>query len=507
MHRTLRYDVLFFIVLLLQFALYDYFILIDELPLSVHMWRQSDCLSFTMSFFNHGMDITAPQVNHMLSGEGYTVGEFPLMYYLVAALYHIFGPEEWVYRSVWMATWCFGMFAFYRSILLFLKDPFWAIALSALMFSSPVLVFYANSFIIDPVALSISLMAWYCFARYWHTSQKKWLIIAIIGFSFAGLFKEPSLLTYMALVFILLLKEFETPSAKKTSWKKMLARSWFWLVPILAITCWYFIKRNYNLVHFNAVFLAEIVPIWQLSAEHITSISQHIEQTWLKDYFGNTMLLITATVFVINLYFIKSNKWPTLFMLLLFLGSCAYVLLFYKQFRNHDYYIISMLPLIPVVWLVFVKRMEKWTMGKTKWGYAIKMVFTVLVVCNVWYASNRQQRRYTVLDGWMIPDREKVHHLKEAADYLTEIGIKLDDKIISIPDETLNLTLYLLNRQGWNSLGGNNTTTESILKHAERGAKVLVVNDSAELSKPYLQPFLAHRIGVYKGIYVFGLPN
>jgi hypothetical protein len=504
--HSLRNDLFFFIVAIAQFVLYDYFVLIDELPLSVHMWRQSDCLSFTMNFYNNGMDLTQPGIHHLLTGSGRTVAELPLMYYLVAGLYHVFGPHEWVYRTVWMLVWLGGSFAFYKGLLNYVKDAFWAIALSALLFCSPVLIFYANSFVIDPVALAISLMAWCALAQYYTSKRGKWLFWAIAGFSLAGVLKEPSLIPYTALVCLLLLRWVAGrlgfhKTERSSAWSAL-----YWSIPFLLMVIWFFMKKEYNTIYPNAVFLAEIVPIWQLSYQEIHQVIEHVDKIWFADYFSPILLILTGCAFLINLWFIKRNTWSVLYMLLLFLGTVSYILLFFKQFQHHDYYIISILPLIPVVWLVLVMNFRQWTLGNTKQNRWVKAGFAVLVIIGVGYAADRQEERFHATWNWMIPDREKVHALKETGALLTELGIPQEAKVISIPDQTLNLTLYLLNRRGWSSIAGDNLTEESIRNHIALGASCMVVNDSNELKKPYLQPFLEGKLAEYKGITVIALP-
>ena len=499
------YHLIFFVVLLIQFFFYDYFTMIDELPVSVHMWRQSDCLSFVMNYYQNGMDPLKPQIHHVLAGNGYTVAEFPAMYYLVALGYHIFGPHEWVYRLIWMLTLAAGLFCFYRTLLIFLKDQFWAIGISALLFCSPVLAFYGNSFIIDPAALSFTLIAWYFFAQFMLNRKRRWLVLSILTFLFAGLLKEPALISFVALTGLWIL--WWLVEWQKTGRRPKISPAMILLffLPALGGLVWFFVKQHYNELHQNVAFLAEIRPIWEISPEKINEIATQIKDIWLDDYFEPLTLILTALLFITNLFFFGKNWMINLFSVVMLLGAISFMLLFYWQFRNHDYYIINVLLVIPVTWMVFVRNMEKWTIHSRKASIYIKIAFSVILLLNILHVDRRLEKRMERTWHWAIPSLQKMHHMKEAREYLTSLGVQPSDKIISIPDETMNLTLYLLNQPGWTNVYNRNKTAEDINYHASQGARYLVVNAPEELQKPYLQPFLDKRIGVYKELTVFRL--
>lgn len=82
-------------------------------------------------------------------------------------------------------------------------------------------------------------------------------------------------------------------------------------------------------------------------------------------------------------------------------------------------------------------------------------------------------------------------------------GIKKDDKIISIPDYTINGTLYYMNRKGYSEFGSDFSKVETFYQRIAQGAKYLVINDSTILSNEYLKPFVNNKIGQYKNVSVY----
>lgn len=91
--------------------------------------------------------------------------------------------------------------------------------------------------------------------------------------------------------------------------------------------------------------------------------------------------------------------------------------------------------------------------------------------------------------------------------YNRTLGIKRDDRVISIPDVTINGSLYLMDQKGWTTYGGNWEKEDFYINRIVRGAKYLFVSDSSLLNKDYLVPFTQNKIGCYQGISIFQLKN
>ena len=94
--------ILFIVLLFAVSFLYKYHQIAFKRPQSIHKWRQSDCASLALNYYQGGMKFFQPET-HNLTSDGGTSGkcstsEIPLLYYSVAVLYKIFGYHDWVYR-------------------------------------------------------------------------------------------------------------------------------------------------------------------------------------------------------------------------------------------------------------------------------------------------------------------------------------------------------------------------------------------------------------------------
>ena len=91
--------------------------------------------------------------------------------------------------------------------------------------------------------------------------------------------------------------------------------------------------------------------------------------------------------------------------------------------------------------------------------------------------------------------------------YLRSIGIKPTDRIISIPDQSINISLVLMNQVGFTDYGyillqGK----ERIEFFKKKGAKYLIINDTSIFNnRNYLKPFTKTKIGSYKNINIYSI--
>src|SRR5919197_5276001 len=61
-------------------------------------WRQADVAMIAENFYRHGFNLFYPQINWAGPAPGYVGTEFPLVPFLAAGLYQIFGVQDWIGR-------------------------------------------------------------------------------------------------------------------------------------------------------------------------------------------------------------------------------------------------------------------------------------------------------------------------------------------------------------------------------------------------------------------------
>ena len=91
---------------------------------------------------------------------------------------------------------------------------------------------------------------------------------------------------------------------------------------------------------------------------------------------------------------------------------------------------------------------------------------------------------------------------------MREHGIERDDRIISVPDPSPNITLSLLDQKGFTDLYNENMTgDERIAFYVDKGALFLVCSSAEWLEERAESPWLQQPIIDLEGLVVFDLLN
>ena len=95
------------------------------------------------------------------NADGSTISEFPIVYYTVGNLWKITGKHFWVFRGISFFIIVLGLFYLKKLCDRILGDPFWALFIPLFLFTSPVLVYYSNNFLMNPLAFSLAMIGGY----------------------------------------------------------------------------------------------------------------------------------------------------------------------------------------------------------------------------------------------------------------------------------------------------------------------------------------------------------
>ncbi len=503
-----RYSYLLFILALLSLSIfYNYHEIISLRPQSIHQWRQSDCLSFTSSYY-HGNSFLQPSVHNLGDdGSGKTASDFPLIYYMIGQLWKIFGPGEYMYRLLVIILSFTGLFALFKSTEKILKDSLWALSIVLVLFTSTTLVYYTNNFLMNIPAFAFALGGWYFFMLFYQKEQNRHLYISMLFFGIGGLLKVPSTISYIAISGVFLLEWINIYRFKvgekifKTPLKQIIPL----LLPAVLIIPWYIYAHLYNEEFIKSFHLIGILPFWEISNEDLQRIFTAIRHHLKGDYFshGMNIFLFAAYLFVL-FHFKKINKFLLAIFVLLSIGLICFVALFTGALEQHDYYTINMFILVPFILLILFLILKK---NYTGFFYSplLRLAFLIFILHNIAFTKNRIEERYSEL-YWMNENRTKhTYAFENLAPYLDSIGVKKDDKVLCVPDFSINITLYLIDRHGWTSFGNTLSDSLKISDKINMGAKYLIYYDENEKLLENFEPFLGARIGKFEHLRIFEL--
>jgi hypothetical protein len=505
-----RHKFISFVAFFLLLVVFGYIAQLNQPPQSTHLWRQSDCASLALNYYQHGMELFKPQI-HNLHADGHTTGyatsECPYLYYTVAAFYKIFGPSHWVYRIVWSIIVLLGFFATYRFFLSFLESKIISFLGATIILISPVIVFYGNSFLPDVPAFMFVLVGWMFFARWQKHNQKRTLWLVAILFMLGGLLKVTALISFFALAGVWFLELLGVRLGENG--KPIFKHRWSSLIPFVVIfaivVAWYVWAWHYNAEHSTKYFSMRTCPIWNVSSCcncGIADILRQVNELWLPHLFSKPVLiLLLICIVLVGYYYRFANRFLLAITAFTFLGTSLYIAIWFAAFFDHDYYFIN-LYIFPFFLMLTALDVVSKRFPRVFSSRYFLLLLVAFAVYGTHYTYMKQRLRYK---GWMNYEHRQFADIREAASYIDDLGIDPDDKIISIPDRTPDYTLYLLNRKGWTLYGDQAVDSLSLAKRIEGGAKFLFVTNYSQTvqERPYIKPFLNQPIGELNGLRIY----
>ncbi|MFA9392332.1 MAG: ArnT family glycosyltransferase [Prolixibacteraceae bacterium] len=519
-------SILFLILLIVVSFLYNYQKILFYPPFSVHYWRQSDCLSITLNYYQENLSFFTPKI-HWTSptGDNYTISEFPVIYYGVAQLWKVFGQKEFIFRLVNLLFVFAGLFSLFRLSLAYLKDNFWAIYIPLFLFTSPILVYYTNNFMADAPAFGLALSASYFYWKYYQ--KKKWthLLAAILFISLAGLLKISSLILFTAFLSLSLIETIPQWIKKQLTTRQVLLKIFPFLIVLVIIGAWYIYARHFTKIHNSGIFLQSIYPIWELDAAKIHMILDSLYWQLLPAFFNKKVLTLTLLLGLSSLFISpKNNKWIINLYLISLFGIISFIILWFKAFDVHDYYLTNLLFIVPFSLLLFLGTLKS-KFSKIFRHWSLKLIATTVLLFLVYQTMFINRIKYNAHDAWLSADliekkgsvdyfankqkdyNETLKALEEITPYLREIGISRTDLVYSTPDYTINHTLYLMDQRGFTEYGyvpykGVEKTNDRIEYFKQLGAKYLIVN-ADKYTKYIDEKYLSNCIGTFQNVKIY----
>jgi len=499
---------LFAILTVFLYFYYEHNKIIFLHPQSIHGWRQADVTSMTLNYYQHGMNFFKPELHCIASDgntTGYCVSEAPIIYYFTAILYKIFGPHDFLLRMVNLILFFIGLLYLFKTLLLIFKSVVFPLIICTFVFSSPVLVYYANNFLPDTVALAMIFIGWYFFTKFFIYAKQKDLFLTIIFFTLASLFKVTTCISVI-IIGILYLLDFTKLGEKLNNGQKIFKnkRSSFVAFCIYAIIVgsWYGFAIWYNKQHNSNYFANRFWPLWSLNQEEMDTVRKFFWNGWLYQFFNRATHIFLIVCFVFNIVFIlRTKKILNFISYSLLVFSMLYFLLWYYKFSVHDYYGLIMIPFFISVLINFLIVLQSFFQRKFE-----MIFFTSLLSLFIWSNVNgtkmELRNKYKGEINWENPKYEKLYNADKTLD---DLGIGKDKKVIVMGDYTYGLSLYLINRKGWTEVFMNRKDTAEIRNKVNVGAEYLIMLTKSNEDSIYLKKFINKKVGQLKDYEIFDI--
>jgi hypothetical protein len=272
-----------------------------------------------------------------------------------------------------------------------------------------------------------------------------------------------------------------------------------YLVGLLLIAGWYLYLIYYNNINHVVSFLTTAMPIWKLSNEKISIVWDYIRHYWYYLYYYPTSFHVMMAILAIGLFLIKkSNKTILVFTTLTFLGSVGYIILFFNQFKDHDYYFLTLIPTI--IFLVtnsFIAIKNKYPKPVNSW--ISKLILITIVVLSLNFGREKLANRYATPDIIYSPIGIQ---LNGGEHYLKRNNIQPSETVIVIKDNTRNGSLYFLNRRGWTFADTTELAKSSAIFSQ---SDYLILTDTTLIYNTTIAPLPKIKVGEYNSAAIYKL--
>jgi hypothetical protein len=357
----------------------------------------------------------------------------------------------------------------------------------------------------DVPALSFSFIGIYFFVKYYYKNNFKHLIYFGLSFLICGLLKVSSLVSFIALFGVFILESLGVWRSEISKIFPSGLKAWLvFSVVFSLIIIWYLYAYDYNRRHTGSIFLVGILPAWNMDKNQLANAFQSLWNQIRTDYFlFETQLVWAAMLLYSCIFYRKGSRKLQIFTLVMLAGVLGYVVLFFQAVSGHDYYVLNMLVAAPVIILCFLKTFQR-QYKHIYYSFIFRIILVIFLIHNIDFATRRLHDRYNI-NGWQNENYIKnVRVFEEISPYLETIGVARDDKVISLSDNSINITLYLMNRKGWTNYGISGDCAK-IREKIGLGAKFIIVYNQQTFENPAIQEFLYNEIGVYKTVHIYKL--
>lgn len=419
---------LFFVGLfILQVALH--LSLFDKDLSGHHLWRQSQTQINIQNFYRHDFNILNPRTNSFNGGkDNIQRMEFPIMQWLIACNYKIFGEHIAVTR---ICMFLFGFMgsigAFYLFLALF-RDARTAMC-GAFAFSfSPVLYFYMMNPLPDVFAFSTGMCFLALFYRYYREKKNKYLIWSAFFFCLSVLAKLPYIMlgiipfTWMIQLFI----------SKESEYRKHISRIInYYIIALIPAALWY----GWVIVSWGTTTIVGGIINNPITKDKFFSIlSYHLFTMWPQDLIGYVSL-IPFCIGLVSLVRLKKHTpvfWHWIAYSLVILSYFLYE--FTLIDIVHDYY---MMPYIILFFVVVAFGFHRILNGGLNLSVLL-LVILIAIPLSTWATTrNWWSVEESYFDETLLTQRDKLRKL-----------VPDDEKVIMLNDKSNYMFSYLIDKQG-----------------------------------------------------------
>jgi len=452
--------------------------------MSVHVWRQTQTQSTIINFYEEDMNIFNPSRNDRGNTDGIFRMEFPLMQWIVACGYKLFGNRLIISRGFMFLIGLFSVLGIYFLLNnLFHNEHLALIGAWAFNFS-PCFYYYTINPLPDNLALCCAIWGTSLFFSWYNNKRMSNLIFSGLFISVAALCKLPFIVFYI-IPFIFFVRSVYEYGLKKETTYQFISIFSFAILPL----AWYI----------------SVIPDWH-GNPIVKGLFHNTDSIYgLLDYLQFNListlpeLLLnygSLPLFLVGGWFLfkrKSYKDPKFVLIL----GLSLIVLFYFLFelnaiaRIHDYYLF---PFYPLLFILVAYGAYNMLISK----YVTLRYLTIFLLIILPFTC------YMRMKGrW---DPEKPGFNKDLLTYKNELrnAVPKDALVVAGNDKSHFILFYYIDKKGW-GFHDDNLTSNALKKMIDKGAKYLYTDSKEVVAKKDIEGYLDKLILEKGTIKIFSL--
>lgn len=469
-------------------------------PTSTSSWRQADSASITINYYQNGMDFWKQEYHLQGADAGRRLTECPILYYGIAGLYHIFGPQDWVFRGVNFLILFFGLLALAKMTHQIFDKKVLTIGLPLLVFSSPLINFYGPNFLPNAPAFGLTLIGIYFFYQYFIKNKIKYFYGSMLFFTIAGLIKLTSLIPFFL---ILAFYGLSILNIKSINFKPIFFQQKLKILPgflfVLSLVGWWVLGTE---------DAGTLEPIWKVDTATRAMTLDYVLAESFPDLFAPVAWIFIGGMFFFILFSPKKIGYPFYIAnILIFIGVTIVFCGIFKPLFSHTYYFVEFMvfPLFVLFTFIFYLKNKRSDIFEHR---LFNPIFIALLIAHIIYGKVELNKKYDINGREYQMYNKRQTDAQDIRKFLYSQGVQPTDRVISAPDYSPNVTLYLMNLKGWSEFSSPYApiSPETIEAYGYCCAKYLIIHDKEYLKREDLQPFFKYPVANYEDfLFIFDL--
>jgi hypothetical protein len=453
--------------------------------ISIHVWRQTQTQSTIDNFYEEDFNILNPRRDDRGSGDGIFRMEFPLMQWLVAGLYKIFGQHLIISRLFMFIVGLMSVFGIFKFLQVVLKNDVAAIIGAWAFNFSPSFYYYTVNPLPDNLALCFSIFGLYFIFKWINYDKLINLVLGSFLFSLAALTKLPFILYFVIIFTYLIIKLIKRKTTVKFFFSRMFFSGVFLILPL----AWYI----------------QVIGNWEGNGIVKGVLENNIPMSQIFGYLQHNLFSVLPELllnygsvgfFILGFYFIfkrKDYKKPKFIILLVWsLSILAYFFFEINMIAKiHDYYLF---PFYPILFLIVSYGAYAMYSSKAK---VFKIITIVILLLLPFTAYIRMHVRWNLNDPGFN---------KDLLIYKSELRKAVPNDALCVVGNDIShyIFFYYIDKKGW-GFEEDNLSKPALESMINEGAEYLFTDSRFVDENPQIQDLLENKTDEFGSIIIWKL--